>query len=160
MPGKKPIVLLAAVAMLLAAVSASAAEISPAEYKEQVEPICKKNTKANEKILKGVRQEVKSGKLKPASRKLRAAARALKRTRAELLPVPKPPEDAARLTKWLNKVKVEVKMLEATSRKLAKGQKNAAVKMVIRLESNARQANNLVLDYEFRYCHFDPGKFL
>jgi hypothetical protein len=160
MPKKKLITSFAAVAMLLAAVPAFAESPTPQEYKEQVEPICQANTEANEKILKGARANVKAGKLKQASRQLFAAAKALKHTRAQLLGVPKPAEDAARLTKWLQGAKVEVEMLEATGRKLAKGEKNAAVKMVVRLESNANKTNNLVLDYQFRYCRFQPAKFL
>jgi hypothetical protein len=159
MPGKKLILSFAAVAALVAAVPSSAAEVTPPSYKEAVEPICKTNTEANEKILKGVRENVKTGKLKKASRQVFAAAKALKRTREQLLGVPKPTEDAARLTKWLKGMKTEIELLEATGRKLAKGEKNGALKMVVRLESNARQTNNLVLDYEFRYCRYQPGKF-
>jgi hypothetical protein len=159
MAGKKLIALFAATGMLFAAVPASGAEVSPDEYKERVEPICKTNTEANERTLKGVRSEVKAGKLKPASRQVFSAAKALKRTRAQLVVIPKPAEDAARLTKWLDKAKVEAEMLEATGTRLANGEKNAAVKMVLRLENNAKQANNLVLDYEFRYCRFNPAKF-
>lgn len=139
---------------------ALAAEVTPDSYREEVEPICKRNTEANEEILKGVRANVKAGKLKKASRQLFAAAKALKRTREQLLKVPKPTADAARLTKWLKGVKVEVELLEATGRKLAKGDKRGAQRMVIRLDSNAKQTNNLVLDYEFRYCRFQPAKFL
>jgi hypothetical protein len=139
---------------------AFAAEVTPDAYREEVEPICKVNTEANEEILKGVRANVKAGKLKKASRQLFAAAKALKRTREQLLKVPKPTADVARLTKWLKGVKVEVELLEATGRKLAKGDKRGAQKMVIRLDSNAKQTNNLVLDYEFRYCRFQPAKFL
>ncbi len=160
MPGKKLILSFAAVAALVAAVPSIAAEVTPPEYKEAVEPICKVNTQANEKILHGVRENVKTGELKKASRQLFAAAKALKKTRTQLLAVPKPAEDAARLTKWLKGMKTEVELLEATGRKLAQGEKNGALKMVIRLESNARQTNNLVLDYEFRYCKYQPGKFL
>jgi hypothetical protein len=57
-------------------------------------------------------------------------------------------------------VKGEAELLEAAGRKLAKGEKNAAQKMVVRLDSNARKTNNLVLDYGFRYCRFQPSKFL
>jgi hypothetical protein len=159
MPGKKLILSFAAMAALVAAVPSTAAEVTPTSYKEAVEPICKANTEANEKTLKGVRENVKTGKLKKASRQVFAAARALKKTRTQLLAVPKPTEDAARLTKWLKGIKTEVEMLEATGRKLAKGEKNGALKMVVRLESNARKINNLVLDYEFRYCRYQPGKF-
>lgn len=159
MPGKKLILSFAAAVVLVAAVPSIAAEVTPTSYKEAVEPICKANTEANEKILKGVRENVKTGKLKKASRQVFAAAKALKRTRTQLLGVPKPAEDTARLTKWLKGIKTEVEMLEATGRKLAEGEKNGALKMVVRLESNARKTNNLVLDYEFRYCRYQPGKF-
>ena len=60
-------------AVLLIAVFASlagAAEITRDEYVERVEPICKANTEANEKILSGVRADVKQNKLKLAAGKL------------------------------------------------------------------------------------------
>lgn len=160
MPGKKTITLFAALAMLLAAGAASAAGTAVTEYKEQVEPICKRDTEANEKILDGVRANVKAGKLKQASRQLSAAAKALKQAYGQLSKVPKPTEDAARLTKWLQGVKTEAELFEATSRKLAKGEKNAAQKMIVRLQSNATKTNNQVLDYEFRYCRLQPNKFI
>jgi hypothetical protein len=160
MPGKKLVLSLAAIAVLLAAVPALAAEVTPDEYKAQVEPICKANTQANEKILKGVRENVKKGDLGKASKQLLDAAKALKKTRGELLQVPTPSADAARLTKWLGGVKTEVDLLEAAGRKLAKGEKNGASQMVIRLKSNAMKTNNLVLSYEFHYCKFEPQKFI
>jgi hypothetical protein len=159
MPGKKLIVFFAAVAMLFAAVPAPAAEVTPQEYKEQVEPICQAG-RTKEEALKKVHKEVKEGKLKLASREVATGAKALKQTYLKLLPVPKPAADTARLTKWLKGIKTEVEMLEATGRKLAKGEKNAALRMVVRLKSNAEKANNLVLDYQFRYCHVDPSKFI
>jgi len=160
MSGKKLVVSLAAAIALLIAVPSFAAESTPATYKEAVEPICKANTEANEKILKGVRQKVKAGKLDAASQQVYAAARALKRARTQLLQVPKPPEDVAQLTKWLGYVKTEAELFEALGKKLAQDEKNQAQKMVLRLESTARQANNTVLDYEFRYCRFQPSKFI
>ncbi len=103
---------------------------------------------------------MKSGNLSKASRQLFGAARALKKTRGELLQVQAPSADAARLTKWLGGVKAEVELLEAAGKKLAKGEKNGASKMVIRLRTNATKTNNLVLSYEFHYCKFEPQKFL
>lgn len=160
MPYRKLVLSLAVAAVSFAAVPALAAEVTPDEYKAQVEPICKANTQANEKILKGVRENVKKGKLSKASKQLFAAAKALKKTRAELLQVPAPSADAARLTQWLAGVKTEVDLLEAAGRKLAKGEKNGASQMVIRLKSNATKTNNLVLSYEFHYCKFEPQKFI
>jgi len=159
MPGKKLIISFAAVALLCTAVPAFAEGPTRDEYKEQVEPICQAG-KAKEEILKNVRKEVKEGKLQKASRQIATAAAALKQTYSKLLKVPKPSEDAARLTKWLKGIKTEVELLETTGRKLAKGEKNAALRMVVRLKSNADKTNNQVLEYQFRYCHVDPSKFI
>lgn len=160
MPSMRELAAAVILVALLAAVPALGAEVTRESYVEQVEPICKRNTEANEEILADVRAKVKAGKLDAAARQFFAAAKALKRTRAQLLQVPKPEADAVRLTKWLGYVKREIELFEAVGRKLAKDEKNAAQKMVIRLISNARQANNLVLDFEFRYCRFQPSKFV
>lgn len=157
---KKLTLLTATALLLIGAASAWALEPAQKEYREAVEPICQKNTEANETILKNVRKHVKEGKLKLASHQVFAAAKALKHTREQLLKVPKPSEDAARLTKWLKGVKTEVELLEAAGRKLAHGEKTAASKLVVRLDSNAKRTNDLVLDYEFHYCRFNPSKFL
>lgn len=160
MSGRKLIVSLAAAAMLVGAVPSMAAEPTPETYKQEVEPICKVNTEANEKILKGVRQKVKAGKLDAAAKQFRAAAKALKKARAELLQVPKPAADATRLTKWLGYVKTEVQLFEAIATKLSKDEETSAQKMVVRLITTSKQANNQVLDYEFRYCRQQQSKFL
>jgi hypothetical protein len=159
-PMRKLIPLAALLVFLCTAIPSLAAEATPDTYKEAVEPICKTDTEANEKILDGTRQKVKEGKLKAASRQVFAAASALKRARTQLLQVEKPTEDAARLTKWLGGVKREVELFEQMGRKLAAGEKNAAVRLVIQLKSNASKTNSQVLDYEFRYCRLNPSKFL
>lgn len=160
MSGRKLVVLFAIVAALLGAVPSVAAEATPESFKAAAEPICKTNREANERVLDGARANVQAGKLKKASGQLFAAAKALKRARTQLLAIQKPTEDSARLTKWLKGIKTEVELLEATGRKLANGDKNGAMKMIIRLKSNANQTNNLVLDYEFRYCRINPSEFL
>jgi hypothetical protein len=160
MSGRKLIVSLAAVAVLVGAVPSMAAEATPETYKEEVEPICKVNTEANERILKGVKQKVQAGKLDVAAKQVSAAAKALKKARAQLLAVPKPTADATRLTKWLGYVKTEVQLFETLAKKLSNDEVTGAQKMVIRLNSTAKQANNQVLDYEFRYCRLQPSKFL
>ena len=160
MPGKKIVLSLVAVAALLGAVPSVAAEATRESYVEAAEPICKANNEANDKIFQGVRAKVKAGKLDAASRQFFAAARALKRTRAQLLQVPKPSADAVLLTKWLGYVKKEIDLFEAVGRKLAKGEAGAANRMVVRLVSNARQTNNLVHAFGFRYCEFPISKYV
>jgi molybdenum-dependent DNA-binding transcriptional regulator ModE len=103
----KTLILTALTAFLALGSLATAAEQTRESYVAAVEPISKTNTQANEKILKGVRQEVKAGKLAPAGAAFLKAAKALKQTYAPLAAVPQPAADAAKLTKWLSYVKAE-----------------------------------------------------
>lgn len=75
---------------------ASSADISRAEYVEQSEPICKANTNANKNILKGVREDVREGKLKVAGAKFSRAARALNQTIQKPELIPRPSADESR----------------------------------------------------------------
>jgi hypothetical protein len=149
---------IAALALVLGS-PAAAEEVTRVTYKEVAEPICQANTEANERILAGVRGEVKRGKLGPASKRFARAATALRRTLGELRKLPRPPADRARLSRWLGFVADEVELLERTSRYLAAGQKGAAEGMVVRLKSVATRANNVVFAFEFEYCRFDPARF-
>jgi hypothetical protein len=154
--------LLASVAVLslfLAAPVTMAAAPTRDEYKAQVEPICKTNTKANERILSGVRKQVKEGKLKPAGIQFGKAARALKTALGELRGVPQPTADQAKLAKWLAYVKSEVELFERVSQKLKSGDKVGAQALVVKLTHTANLANNQVLVFEFTYCRLDPSKF-
>jgi len=159
MPGKKLVLSFVAVLVLLGAVPALAADAEQERYVEAAEPICKQN-KPQEEKLRGAKALVKNGKLDAASKLFSNAAKALKRTHAKLVQIPKPPAYAARLTKWLGYIKTEVQLFEVVARKLAKGEASSANRMVVRLVSTARQANNQVLDFEFRYCRSEPSKFI
>src|SRR5204862_4925409 len=97
---------------MAAAPIARAEEVTRESYREAVEPICKANTQANERILKGVRADVRAGKLKAAGRQFGKAGAALKRTHAELKAVPQPPADATKLTKWLSLIGTEVTLFQ------------------------------------------------
>jgi hypothetical protein len=153
------LVAIAAFGVLCAASLALAAETTLAEYVAGVEPICKANTQANEKILKGVRAEVRKGQLKLASERFARAATALKKTLTQLQIVPQPPAEQRTLAKWLGYVKTETGLLENVGKKLKAGDKVGTEKMVVRLTRNAELANNTVLDFEFHYCRFNVSKF-
>lgn len=138
---------------------ASAAEISRPEYTAQVEPICQRNAKANEKILKNVKTEVKQGKLKPAAASFAKAGQELTKTYNQLKAVPQPSADEAKLAKWLGYVKTEASLFAKVAKKLKAGQKGAAQSLVSKLTTNANQANSTVLAFGFHYCRFEPSKF-
>ena len=155
----RPLLATALVASLAIASLASAAEIDRAEYKAQVEPICKTNSKANEAILKPVRKLVKEDKLKPAADRFTKASAALKKTLTQLKAIPQPTADEAKLAKWLGYIKTEADLFAKAAKKLKAGQKGAAQQVVNKLTSTANLANSTVLSFEFRYCKLEPSKF-
>lgn len=133
--------------------------MSKESYKAAVEPICETNTKANEKILKNVRSEVKAGKLVPAGAAFIKAAAALKHAYTQLKAVPQPSADAAKLGKWLGYVKTEATLFEKAGRLLKAGQKAKAQQIVNQLTHNAELANFEVLSFGFHYCKLEPSRF-
>lgn len=164
MRGGRGLVATLAVAVLVLVLALAAAAFAAEgptrdEYKAAVEPICMANGKANERILDGVRQLVKEEKLKPAGAKFTKAATALKRTRRELVAVPQPSADKARLGKWLGYVKTEAELFDLTATKLKKEDRRGANQMVTKLLQTANQANAQVLSFEFKYCRFEPSRY-
>jgi hypothetical protein len=156
----KKLLSLATVALLTMGASLALADQAERDaYKAEVEPICKTNTQANEKILKGVRQQVKAGKLDAAGAKFSKAATALKKAYGELKAVPQPASDAARLNKWLSYVKEEATLFESGAKALKAGNKGKAQSIVVKLTHTANLANNQVLSFGFRYCKLEPSKF-
>jgi hypothetical protein len=160
--GRNQILVVATAGLVLAvAVSGALAAEAPTrdEYRAAVEPICKANTKANERILGGVRKQVKEDKLKAAGAQFSKAATALKKARRELLVVPQPSADRARLGKWLGYVKAEAEQFDLTARKLKQEDRRGANQMVTKLLQTANRANAEVLAFEFDYCRLEPSRF-
>jgi hypothetical protein len=145
--------------LAVASVGAAAEEVTRESYREAAEPICQVNTEANERILAGVRKEVKEGKLDMAGRRFRRAGAALRKTLAELKAVPRPSADRARLSRWLGFVAAEAELFQRTAQYLVAGRKSAALGLVVRLQSTAARANNVVFPFEFKYCRFEPSRF-
>jgi hypothetical protein len=150
---------IAATAVAMLTSFAFAGEVTRATYREAVEPICKADTQANERIFAGVRQKVRQGMLKPAAAKFAKAATALKSAIAQIEKVPAPAADAARLSKWLGKVSNEAGYFEAVARKLSAGDKAGAEHLVNKLTTEAGAANNVVIPFEFTYCRLEPSRF-
>jgi hypothetical protein len=148
--------------VLLSVVSLAFADLAEERvaYKTQVEPICKQNREANERVLKGVKKNIKSGKLKLAATQFAKGAAALKKARTQLAAVPKPASDSARLTKWLGYIETEIELFEQVSKKLKAGDKRGAQRIALHLSPTVTKANNTVLPYEFRYCRVDTSQFL
>jgi hypothetical protein len=144
---------------LLAPVIAGALEGPRAEYREQVEPICRANTEANDHILRGVRANVRKGKLKPAGNQLIKASTALRGAVAEMKKVPRPPADAKRLSEWLALLSKQADLLQRAGKALIAGDRHRAGGLVTQLSNGARKANALVVSFEFRDCRLDASRY-
>ncbi|MFL5897843.1 MAG: hypothetical protein ACJ76D_05210 [Solirubrobacterales bacterium] len=136
-----------------------AAEVTRDAYREAVEPICKENTEANERIFRGVRTEVRSGELNKAALRFEKAATALERAVKQLKQVPQPSADGVRLKKWLGFVSGEVSLFDQVAGKLRDRERRAAARLVVRLTTQANRANAVVIPFEFNYCRLEPSRF-
>lgn len=148
-----------AFALLLVVSGAGAAELTRGDYVARAEPICKRNTEANQRIFAGAKDEVKAGKLKLASRHFAKAETALGMTIRQLRAVPEPAADEARLAKWLGYLESESDYLGRIGKALARGQKAKAQTLSVRLNRNSNLANNTVLAFGFTWCRLDPSRF-
>lgn len=159
-------VLAAALAALLCSAllaSAALAITDPGQTREgyvaRVEPICKVNTKSNERILAGVRKEIKQGKLKLTAGRFKQAAAAFGRAVKQIAAVPQPPADQAKLTKWLGALGDEQALLGEIGKALKAGRKTRAQSLSVRLSHNGNVANTIVLGFEFDYCLIRASRF-
>jgi hypothetical protein len=130
------------------------------EYAAKVEPICKANTEANSRILKGVKDQVKQGQLVPAGKRFVRASSALGRTVGQISKVPQPTEAAAKLTKWIGYLQKEKAYLQQIGRALKAKDKYHAQKLAVQLNSNNNKANNTVLGFPFHECRIESSRFL
>jgi hypothetical protein len=142
-----------------AALAIAAPEQTRESYVAQVEPICKTNTKANERILAGAEKKVKEGKLKVAAGQFTQASTAFGKAVKQIRAVPQPVADQAKLTKWLGYLGEEQKLLGEIGKALKAGSKSKAQTLSVRLTHNGNLANNTVLGFEFNYCLIDSSRF-
>lgn len=158
-----PVLALALTVALLVAVPVALAaegEIARPEYVERVEPICKANTDANSRILKGVKEQVKRGQLAPAGKRFIRASSALGKAVGKIAAVPQPSEDAAKLTKWIGYLKHEKTFLRQIGAALKAKDKFHAQKLAVELNKNNNQANNTVISFGFEECRIDSSRFI
>jgi hypothetical protein len=150
------------VALLVAVPVALAAEgeMTRAEYVEQVEPICKANTEANSRILKGVKGQVQRGRLDPAGKRFIRASGALGKAVTKIAAVARPAPDATKLTKWIGYLKNEKRFLEQIGQSLKAGNKVRAQKLAVKLNDNNTDANNIVISFGFDECKIDSSRFI
>ncbi|HEU4905098.1 MAG TPA: hypothetical protein VFT19_03150 [Solirubrobacterales bacterium] len=159
-----PAIGVALLVALLVAVPALAAEgeaeLTRDQYVAKLEPICKANTRANSRILKGVKGQVQRGKLGPAGKRFIRASGALGRSVRTMARVPRPAADTTKLSKWFGYLMREKRFLQLIGKSLKSGNKFKAQKLAVKLNRNNNQANNTVISFGFRECRIDSSRFI
>lgn len=129
-------------------------------YIEKVEPICKEATLANQNTLKGVEKMVREGELNKAAPRFVRAAGVLEGTVERLAAVPRPPADVKRLAAWLSHGKGGAGLLGRIGERLQEGRRSSAETMAGRLLKETKQANAVVVGFDFDYCRLNPARFV
>ena len=146
-------------ATLAFAAVAHAEEPTQESYTAAVEPICERNTIANRRILAGARYKANHGKRPAAGRQFIHAARAFGKTTRAIKAVPRPAAYEVRLGRWIERLRVVEGNLRRTGRALKADNLRRAIIGEVKLRSSALAANNVVYDFNFRFCRLTPSRF-
>jgi hypothetical protein len=147
------------------AVAVAAADEPPTprdEYVATVEPICEANTLANKRILENVRTRARSKspkQVKKAGAQFIHASAAFGATVGKIAAVPQPPEDEARLGRWIEHLRIVQTNLRHLGKALQRLERIKAAHEAIRVERSGNAANNVGFVFHFRYCRITPSRF-
>ena len=156
----------AVVVMALAVVAgSSAATVAAAEaptrdeYVAQLEAVCKPDAEATQRAMKGARADVRAERLVAAAAKFAQATSIFSSTLRRIVPVPRPPTDAAKLSKWFGYLQNQQSYLQQITAKLRAGQAIRAQRLISRFIHNGNLANNIVLAFGFDSCSFKFSRY-
>jgi hypothetical protein len=159
-PRPIPIAFLALALVLLAAVSAPAAEAPTRdEYVVRLESVCKPDAEATQRAMKGARGDVRAERLAVAAGKFAKATAIFGGTVNRISAVPRPPADSAKLGKWFTYLKRQQSYLGQITAQLRQDHAIKAQRLTARFIHNGNLANNVVLAFGFDWCSFKFSRY-
>jgi hypothetical protein len=147
------------VALALGGIAVAEAGPSRPEYVTRLEGICKPRALATERATKGVRSDIRAGRLAIAAGKFGKAARIFGATVRAIAAVPRPSADTARLAKWFSDLKRQESYLKEITSQLRAGRTIKAQRLTAHFIHSGNLANNVVLAFGFDYCSFKFSRF-
>ncbi len=152
-------------AALLLALSVVVADSSAAEaptrseYVAQLEKICKPGSEETQRVVRGVRADVRAERLPLAGSKFGKAEKIFARTVRSISGVPRPTADRAVLGRWFTALGQEKlylgQMVTTLRREDVAGFQRVSAKFI----HEGNRANNAVVSFGFNYCSFKPTRF-
>lgn len=146
------------VAVLVAATTAAAAP-TRTEYVQSLEAICKPETVATRRAMKGARADVRAERLVAAAGKFARATSIFGITLKQIAAVPRPPTDEAKLTKWFGYLQRQQSYLERITAQLRAERAIKAQRLVARFIHNGNLSNYVVIAFGFHYCSFQFSRY-
>lgn len=145
------------IGMLAIAPLAAGEEQTRESYKATVEPICLDNREANERIMAGARERVNKGKFELAGEQFIRVSSSFGGLVKRIAAVPPPSTDDRRIDRWLSSMRLLKTRLRSVGKYYKEGKDIKAAHESILAERSGITANNISIDFHFRYCRF--GRF-
>jgi hypothetical protein len=150
-------------AVLVAALSsaniAAAAAPTRAEYVTRLEAICKPGAMRTERVMGGVKADVRAERLGIAASKFAKATRIYSGTVSAMAGVSRPPADRRKLGIWFTYLGRQLTNLRQITTQLRAEHPIKAQRLTARFIHNGNQANNVVLAFGFDYCSFRFSRY-
>jgi hypothetical protein len=150
--------LAAIVVALLAIVPLAHGEEQTREsYVAQVEPICKANREANERIMDGAQRRVNKREYTAVGKQFVRVSESFGRLIPKLAAVPPPVGDERRIARWFEQMRLLKTRLRQTGKYYKAGEEIKAAHESILVERSGIAANNISIVLHVRECRF--GRF-
>jgi len=146
------------IATLAVAAIAHADEPTREAYVAAVEPICKRDREAGERILTDTRENIREGRLAVAGRELIRASERFGLTIRQLVAVPRPSADEERLQKWFKFLRIVRDRIRQTGKLYKEGRRLQATHQSIRAERSGNAANNVSFVFGFHHCRLGGSR--
>lgn len=151
---------LACATLALPALAAGAAQAPTRdEYVAQLEQICKPETEATQRAMKGASADVKAERLAVAAAKFAKASAIFAATKKQMTAVPRPAADESKLKAWFGYLDNQERYLREITTQLRSGRLIKAQRLLSRFIHNGHLANYAVLSFGFHYCSFEFSRY-
>jgi hypothetical protein len=149
-----------AVSVPPATVSTAAEAPTRPEYVARLEKICKPDSEATQRAVRGTRGDVRSERLRVAATKVIKAKRIFSHTVSAISTVPRPGGDKATLARWFAALGREAVALGRTAAALRAEDVARFQRVWADFIHEGNKANNVVVSFGFNYCVFKPSRFM
>lgn len=153
-------VALVALALVFAIPSPAGTTDSREEYVVALDKICKRDQPRSEGMVRKANRLFDKRKYAQSARTLTRAGKIMDRTLKRMKAVEPPAQDRRTVTRWLNQLTTQSKLLKQIAGALRRQNRSQVLKLQTRVMHSSNAANNTVFLFEFKHCLIVPGAYL